>query len=145
MAAAELLDQLAGGDPRAVDALWDLGTPEAHAAVRGALTAAGERVRLAAIRRLLAQGPDADAHAAAAALIADDTATQEARSGAAHELRTQAEPALDDALLVGMNATVIHAPQEDQWAPGYYSVLFEDPDGIRLEMNHVPGKGLLAD
>ena len=29
-------------------------------------------------------------------------------------------------------------------APGYYSVLFEDPDGIRLEVNHVPGKGLLA-
>jgi hypothetical protein len=27
---------------------------------------------------------------------------------------------------------------------GYYSVLFEDPDGIRLEVNHVPGKGLLA-
>jgi hypothetical protein len=26
--------------------------------------------------------------------------------------------------------------------PGYYSVLFEDPDGIRLEVNHVPGKGV---
>jgi hypothetical protein len=24
-------------------------------------------------------------------------------------------------------------------------VLFEDPDGIRLEVNHVPGKGLLAE
>ena len=24
------------------------------------------------------------------------------------------------------------------------SVLFEDPDGIRLEVNHVPGKGLLG-
>jgi len=24
------------------------------------------------------------------------------------------------------------------------SRLFEDPDGIRLEVNHVPGKGLLA-
>ena len=31
------------------------------------------------------------------------------------------------------------------WAPGYYSVLFEDPDGIRIEFNHVPGVGLLAD
>ena len=29
-------------------------------------------------------------------------------------------------------------------APGYYSVLFEDPDGIRIEANHVPGQGLLA-
>ncbi len=27
--------------------------------------------------------------------------------------------------------------------PGYYSVLFEDLDGIRLEVNHVPGKGVL--
>jgi hypothetical protein len=29
--------------------------------------------------------------------------------------------------------------------PGYYYVLFEDPDGIRLEVNFVPGAGLLAD
>ena len=27
----------------------------------------------------------------------------------------------------------------------YYSVLFEDPDGIRIEFNHVPGSGLLVD
>jgi catechol 2,3-dioxygenase-like lactoylglutathione lyase family enzyme len=40
--------------------------------------------------------------------------------------------------------TVVHPPREDGFAPGYYSVLFEDPDGIRLEINHVPGKGLLA-
>jgi catechol 2,3-dioxygenase-like lactoylglutathione lyase family enzyme len=45
--------------------------------------------------------------------------------------------------LVGLGATVVHAPKEGAWAPGYYSVLFEDPDGIRLEMNHVPGRGLL--
>ena len=25
-----------------------------------------------------------------------------------------------------------------------FRLLFEDPDGIRLELNHVPGKGLLA-
>jgi catechol 2,3-dioxygenase-like lactoylglutathione lyase family enzyme len=43
-----------------------------------------------------------------------------------------------------LGAKIIRAPREDSWAPGYYSVLFEDPDGIRLEMNHVPGKGLLA-
>jgi len=30
------------------------------------------------------------------------------------------------------------------WAPGYYYVLFEDPDGIRVEINHVPGAGVLA-
>ena len=48
------------------------------------------------------------------------------------------------ALLVEMGATIVHPPEEGNWAPGYYSVLFEDPDGIRLEMNHVPGKGLFA-
>jgi catechol 2,3-dioxygenase-like lactoylglutathione lyase family enzyme len=42
-----------------------------------------------------------------------------------------------------LGATIIHPPEEAHWAPGYYSVLFEDPDGIRLEVNHVPGKGLL--
>ena len=42
-----------------------------------------------------------------------------------------------------LGAKIIRAPREDSWAPGYYSVLFEDPDGIRLEINHVPGRGLL--
>ena len=46
--------------------------------------------------------------------------------------------------LCSLGATIVRAPREDDWAPGYYSVLFEDPDGIRLELNHVPGKGLLA-
>lgn len=40
---------------------------------------------------------------------------------------------------------LVHGPQEEPWAPGYYSLLFEDPDGIRIEFNHVPGPGLLAD
>jgi catechol 2,3-dioxygenase-like lactoylglutathione lyase family enzyme len=47
------------------------------------------------------------------------------------------------AFLVETGATIVHPPEEAPWAPGYYSVLFEDPDGIRLEVNHVPGKGLL--
>lgn len=42
-------------------------------------------------------------------------------------------------------ATIVHPPEEGPWAPGYYSILFEDPDGIRIEMNHVPGKGLLEE
>src|SRR6266478_4520889 len=46
--------------------------------------------------------------------------------------------------LCTLGTTIIRAPREDQWAPGYYSLLFEDPDGIRLELNHVPGKGLLG-
>ena len=43
-----------------------------------------------------------------------------------------------------MSATIIRGPEEGSWAPGYYSVLFEDPDGIRLELCFVPGAGLLA-
>src|SRR6266404_5331739 len=42
--------------------------------------------------------------------------------------------------LCSLGVQIIRAPREDQWAPGYYSLLFEDPDGIRLEINHVPGK-----
>ena len=45
--------------------------------------------------------------------------------------------------LIEMGAAIVHPPEDGAWAPGYYSVLFEDPDGIRLEMNFVPGKGLL--
>jgi catechol 2,3-dioxygenase-like lactoylglutathione lyase family enzyme len=48
------------------------------------------------------------------------------------------------AFLAGIGAAIVHPPQDDEWAPGYYSVLFEDPDGIRLEINHVPGQGLLT-
>ena len=46
-------------------------------------------------------------------------------------------------LVRGMGARIIHAPREDNWAPGDYSVLFADPDGLRLEANYVPGKGNL--
>ncbi len=42
-----------------------------------------------------------------------------------------------------IGARIVHPPQEDDWAPGYYSVLFEDPGGLRLEANYVPGKGNL--
>ncbi|MBK8255317.1 MAG: VOC family protein [Polyangiaceae bacterium] len=45
--------------------------------------------------------------------------------------------------LLEMGAKIIHAPENGPWAEGYYSVLFEDPDGIRLEANFVPGKGNL--
>jgi len=47
------------------------------------------------------------------------------------------------ATAVALGARVVRAPREDHWAPGYYSVLFEDPDGIRIEANFVPGKGHL--
>ena len=43
-----------------------------------------------------------------------------------------------------MGAKVDRGPMEREWAPGYYFFVFEDPDGIRLEINHIPGKGLFA-
>ena len=36
-------------------------------------------------------------------------------------------------------------PKGSDWAPGYYYVLFEDPDGIRLEVNFIPGAGLVKE
>jgi len=42
-----------------------------------------------------------------------------------------------------LGAQIIRAPREDTFAPGYYSILFEDPDGVRLEINHLPKRGLL--
>ena len=44
---------------------------------------------------------------------------------------------------LALKANIIRAPEEGSWAKGYYSVLFEDPDGIRIEANFVPGKGHL--
>ena len=44
-----------------------------------------------------------------------------------------------------MSTRIVRAPRDDSWEPGCYSILFEDPDGIRLEINRVPGKGLLSD
>jgi catechol 2,3-dioxygenase-like lactoylglutathione lyase family enzyme len=48
-------------------------------------------------------------------------------------------------LLTSMGAEMVRAPQEGPWAPGYYSLSFLDPEGIRLEVNFVPGKGVLAE
>ena len=46
------------------------------------------------------------------------------------------------AFVVGeLGAKVVHPPEDGGFAPGYYSVLFEDPEGIRIEVNFVPGKG----
>ena len=44
---------------------------------------------------------------------------------------------------VDLGAVIVREPQAAEWAPGYYSTLFEDPDGIRIEVNYVPGKGHL--
>jgi catechol 2,3-dioxygenase-like lactoylglutathione lyase family enzyme len=43
-----------------------------------------------------------------------------------------------------LGGRIDRGPLEGDFAPGYYFVVFEDPDGIRLEINYIPGKGLLA-
>jgi catechol 2,3-dioxygenase-like lactoylglutathione lyase family enzyme len=75
------------------------------------------------------------------------TAFEQSRVGLHHLCFRARERADVDELhgfLCALDVKIIRAPREDNWAPGYYSLLFEDPDGIRLEFNHVPGKGLLA-
>ena len=57
--------------------------------------------------------------------------------------RSRADVDAIHALACSLGANIIREPREDDWAPGYYSVLFEDPDGIRIEANFVPGKGHL--
>jgi catechol 2,3-dioxygenase-like lactoylglutathione lyase family enzyme len=59
--------------------------------------------------------------------------------------RTRSREDVDEiyGVALGLSAKIVHEPQEDGFAPGYYSVLFEDPDGIRIEANFVPGKGHL--
>lgn len=61
-------------------------------------------------------------------------------------LRARAREDVDKvaAKLRDMGAYIDRGPLEGDWAPGYYFIVFEDPDGIRLEINYVPGKGLLA-
>ncbi len=47
-------------------------------------------------------------------------------------------------VLAGIGAKIVRPPETGPWAPEYYSILFEDPDGIRIEANFIPGKGNLA-
>ena len=61
-------------------------------------------------------------------------------------LRARSRPDVDQAakFVQGLGAVIDRGPMEREWAPGYYFFVFEDPDGIRLEINHIPGAGLLA-
>ena len=73
---------------------------------------------------------------------------QQGRVGLHHicfRARSRADVDKVDALLREMDAHIVSPAQEGHWAPGYYYVLCEDPDGIRVEVNHVPGAGVLAD
>jgi predicted lactoylglutathione lyase len=43
------------------------------------------------------------------------------------------------AWLRNQGAEIESEPQEYGYMPGYYAVFFYDPDGIKLEILHVPG------
>jgi len=65
-----------------------------------------------------------------------------------HDLLERLTVVIGDFLIaqVSAGAQILQPPKElDYFAPGYYSVLFEDPCGTRLEVNFVPGKGHLAE
>ena len=75
-----------------------------------------------------------------------NTAFDALRAGLHHlclRARSRADVDAVGAFVAVHGARVVHPPRVDDWAPGYYSVLFEDPCGTRLEVNFVPGKGHL--
>lgn len=41
-------------------------------------------------------------------------------------------------LVQEIGATVLDPPAEYQYSPGYYAVFFADPDGLKLELVHMP-------
>jgi glyoxylase I family protein len=41
-------------------------------------------------------------------------------------------------LLVERGTEVLDPPAEYGYEPGYYAVFFADPDGLKLELVHVP-------
>jgi catechol 2,3-dioxygenase-like lactoylglutathione lyase family enzyme len=78
----------------------------------------------------------------------DNSAFDQNRIGLHHLcFRARSRKEVDDLhlFLQSLSTKIVRAPREDNFVPGYYSMLFEDPDGIRLEINHVPGRGVLED
>jgi catechol 2,3-dioxygenase-like lactoylglutathione lyase family enzyme len=56
-------------------------------------------------------------------------------------LEASSRAAVDDRAqwLRNQGAEIESEPQEYGYTPGYYAVFFYDPDGIKLEIVHVPG------
>ena len=54
------------------------------------------------------------------------------------ESRAQVDALARDVVEIG--GAILDAPREyPQYVPGYYAVFFADPDGIKLELAHIPG------
>ena len=58
--------------------------------------------------------------------------------------RMKSKSAIDSfyKVILNVKCNIIRGPLSGDWAPGYYYLLFEDPDNIRLEVNYVPDKGV---
>jgi glyoxylase I family protein len=42
--------------------------------------------------------------------------------------------------IAGFGGAILHPPRNyPEYVPGYYAVFFTDPDGIKLELVHIPG------
>jgi len=75
-----------------------------------------------------------------------DTSFDQTRIGLHHfcfRLRSREGVDALHASMRDFGAKIVRAPEDGAWAPGYYSVLFEDPDGIRIEGVFIPGSGNL--
>jgi catechol 2,3-dioxygenase-like lactoylglutathione lyase family enzyme len=103
---------------------------------------------------LVHDGPDFCYHVGARTAIGvrkcdpefSDERFQQYRVGLHHlclRARSRADVDKTASLVASLGAVIVRGPEEREWAPGYYYVLFEDPDGIRLEVNFIPGAGLL--
>ena len=95
------------------ETIWYLGGPDVAVGLRQAqVEGAHDRYRV---------GLHHVAFEAWSRAIVDERADWLARSGAAH------------------GAGIESGPEEYGYLPGYYAVFFYDPDGIKLEIVHVPG------
>ena len=56
----------------------------------------------------------------------------------AFRARSRAEVDALAGALAGAGLPVLHPPREYDYTPGYYAVFFADPDGIKLELVHIP-------
>lgn len=104
--------------------------------------------------RLIHDGPDFCYHVGARTAIGirkcdaefEGERFQQYRVGLHHlclRSRTREDVDKTASFITNLGAKIIRGPEQREWAPGYYYVLFEDPDGIRIEVNHIPGAGLL--
>ena len=105
-------------------------------------------------RKLVHDGPDLIYHVGARTAIGirkcdpefDNERFQQYRVGLHHlclRARNREDVEKTAKLVIDLGAPIVRGPEQREWAPGDYYVLFEDPDGIRIEVNHIPGIGLL--